>query len=74
MTVDASKFLTANGWADDRLMQAYDLIWEVGQASKALGMDRDFTKALGQIEYVSTEMAQARADLAEEAAEENRRG
>ena len=62
-------FLTANGWADDRLMQAYDLLWEVQRENKPLGFDRDFDKLLSTIEDLSGGMAQARADLVEEKAD-----
>lgn len=68
MSVD--KFLTANGWADDRLMQAYDLIWEVEQANKSLRMENDFNRALSNLEHLSALIAQARADDAELIGEE----
>ena len=62
----ADKFLTANGWADDRLMQAYDLIWEVQEASKALGINNDFIAILAMIETVSGVMAEVSAEQEEE--------
>ncbi len=60
---DTRKFLTANGWSDDRLMNAYDLLWDVQQASKELGIDADFVRVLASIEVLSGTMAEVRAEL-----------
>jgi len=63
MSID--KFLTPNGWADDRLMRAYDLIWEVQQLNKAIFLDDRFKLVLGDIEWLSTAIANARAESAD---------
>lgn len=39
-----------SGWADDRMMQAYDLIWEVMRANEAKGITPEFTAVLRAIE------------------------
>ena len=39
-----------SGWADDRLMQAYDLIWEVQQANINLSIEPEFGDLLKAIE------------------------
>lgn len=38
----AAHHTTPTGWADDRLMQAYDLIWEVRQDHKPFGIEPEF--------------------------------
>jgi len=53
---------TPTGWADDRLMNAYDLIWEVQQANKALGIEPDFRNLLKQIEDAAAVLTEARKD------------
>lgn len=41
---------TATGWADDRMMRAYDLIWEVMKANESKGITPEFTALLRLIE------------------------
>lgn len=47
------------GWADDRLMQAYDLIYAVQQDGKNLGINQAFEKVLGKIEDLDTTLSEA---------------
>jgi len=56
--------ITENGWADDRMMTAYDLLWEVWQANKELGIDPEFTGLLASIEAVSGIIVGARKEAA----------
>lgn len=41
---------TPTGWADDRLMQAYDLIWETMKAHEAKGIASEFAALLRAVE------------------------
>lgn len=56
--------ITENGWADDRMMTAYDLLWEVWQANKEHGIDPEFTKLLASIEAASGIIVEARKEAA----------
>ena len=62
MNID--RFKTINGWADDRLMHAHDLIWLVGQDNKVLALDARFKAVLAEVEYLSLAIANARAERA----------
>lgn len=53
-----------SGWADDRLMQAYDLIWEVQQAHKHLGIEPDFRALLKQVGAADNVLVEALAEAA----------
>lgn len=53
---------TETGWADDRLMKAYDLIWEVMKANEARGITNEFAAVLRAVEaadetLIESEMA-----------------
>ena len=60
----SAPFATPNGWPDDRLMQAYDLIWEVERDNNALGIDPDVKAILKAIEALSDLMIQERRNAA----------
>lgn len=53
-----------SGWSDDRMMMAYDLIWEVQQANKELGIEPEFRDLLKQIESADDVLVEARKDVA----------
>lgn len=53
-----------SGWADDRMMQAYDLIWEVQQTHKPLGIEPEFRALLGQIEACDNVLVEAAKESA----------
>ena len=38
------------GWADDRMMQVYDLIWEIQRTHAALGITSEFQALLKAVE------------------------
>ena len=59
-----ARFVTLSGWADDRLMQAYDLIWEVERDNKALGVEPEAKAILAAIEALSDLMIQERRSAA----------
>jgi len=46
----AAAINTETGWADDRMMRAYDLIWEVMKANEARGINNEFTAVLRAVE------------------------
>ena len=60
----SSPFETPNGWADDRLMQAYDLIWEVERDNNQFDIDTDVRNILASIELLSSTIVQERRDAA----------
>lgn len=59
---------TAAGWADQRLADAYDLIWAAQQDHKAAGIGGLFNKLLSAVEGVDDHLSAAVADMADEAA------
>lgn len=67
---DPADHLTDNGWADDRLMQAYDLIWEVEQANKTIGLHNEFKALLASVDKISADIAETRAEIAAEEADQ----
>lgn len=60
----SAPFATPNGWSDDRLMQAYDLIWEVERDNNAFGIDPEVKAILAAIEALSDLMIQERRNAA----------
>jgi len=60
----SAPFVTPSGWADNRLMQAYDLIWEVERDNKALGVDPEAKAILAAIEALSDIIIQERRNAA----------
>jgi hypothetical protein len=54
--------LTESGWADDRLMTAYDLIWDVMNANAAADIDREFAAVLRTIEAADELLLEGRTE------------
>lgn len=50
---------TPSGWSDDRLMEAYDLIYAVQQDAKANGIHLTVEKLLSGVEDADTDLAEA---------------
>jgi dsDNA-specific endonuclease/ATPase MutS2 len=50
------------GWADDRLMDAYNIIWSVWLDNDALPIKQKFDFALAVIEEADTALAKAHPD------------
>ena len=55
---------TPNGWADDRMMQAYDLIWAVRHDNKTLGVEPEFRALCIAIEAADDLLAETRSEAA----------
>jgi hypothetical protein len=57
-----SAAITESGWADDRMMIAYNAIWEVMRDNKAAGVESEFLAVLRAIEQADKLLLEARAE------------
>ena len=61
MTRPIAHNMNASGWADDRLMQAYDLIWEVQRDNANLSIEPEFGDLLKHVENADDVLASEQA-------------